>query len=316
MCAIFGLIDYEHRLTTRAKEKILKVLSKECEIRGTDATGFAFNHNGHISIFKRPLPARKMHLHLPDEVYAVVGHTRMATQGSEKLNYNNHPFPGHTGQQHFALAHNGVISNDKLLREEKKLPEPLIQTDSFIAVQLIEQAGELNFDSLRNMAESLIGSFVFTILDEFDNMYFVRGNNPLAVYHFPNHGFYLYASTKDILDRTLRKIGMNRAAKTPVNTLQGDIIRISAYGDIDRSGFDVFNSYNFGHYYDLRYERQYDSTELQQLKEIANCFGIEPEYVELLYNNGFTEDEIEELLYEPEELMNYADVLEYEGLYF
>ena len=27
-------------------------------------------------------------------------------------------------------------------------------------------------------------------------------------------------------------------------------------------------------------------------------------------------DEIEELLYEPEELMNYADVLEYEGLYF
>ena len=84
MCAIFGLIDYEHRLTTRAKEKILKVLSKECEIRGTDATGFAFNHNGHISIFKRPLPARKMHLHLPDEVYAVMGHTRMATQGSEK----------------------------------------------------------------------------------------------------------------------------------------------------------------------------------------------------------------------------------------
>ena len=30
----------------------------------------------------------------------------------------------------------------------------------------------------------------------------------------------------------------------------------------------------------------------------------------------FSADEIEELLYEPDELMNYADVLAYEGLYF
>ena len=182
MCAIFGLIDYEHRLTTRAKEKILKVLSKECEIRGTDATGFAFNHNGHISIFKRPLPARKMHLHLPDEVYAIMGHTRMATQGSEKLNYNNHPFPGRAGNKNFALAHNGVLSNDKLLRKEKSLPESLVQTDSYIAVQLLESAGSLDFNSIREMSEELIGSFVFTILDDSDGMYFVRGNNPLCMF--------------------------------------------------------------------------------------------------------------------------------------
>ncbi len=60
MCAIFGLIDYEHRLTTKAKEKILKVLSKECEVRGTDATGFAYNHNGFLSIYKRPIPATQL----------------------------------------------------------------------------------------------------------------------------------------------------------------------------------------------------------------------------------------------------------------
>ncbi len=314
MCAIFGLIDYEHRLTTRAKEKILKVLSKECEIRGTDATGFAFNHNGHISIFKRPLPARKMHLHLPDEVYAVMGHTRMATQGSEKLNYNNHPFPGRAGEKHFALAHNGVISNDKLLRKEKSLPESVVQTDSFIAVQLLESAGSLDFNSIKDMAEDLIGSFVFTILDDSDGIYFVRGNNPLCIYKFHVHGFYLYASTKEILDRTLRRIGLSKAPRTEIKTTLGNILRIDTNGNIERSEFYSYS--DFARFYTLPRRTLHDDFQIEQLKEFAGYFGVDPCYVDLLYENGFTADEIEELLYEPEELMNYADVLEYEGLYF
>lgn len=314
MCAIFGLIDYEHRLTTRAKEKILKVLSKECEVRGTDATGFAYNHGGHISIYKRPLPARKMHLKLPDGVTVVMGHTRMATQGSEKLNYNNHPFPGKVGDCRFALAHNGVLSNDRLLRREKKLPESLIQTDSYIAVQLLEQAGTLDFNSIKEMSEALIGSFVFTILDDCDNIYFVRGNNPLCIYNFHTHGFYLYASTKDILDRTLRQIGMSRAIKTEVKTNLGDILRIDSAGNIERSEFFAYNDYSA--FYTLPKRTPWDNYYINQLKEIASCFGVDPQYVDLLYENGFSADEIEELLYEPEELMNYADVLEYKGLYF
>ena len=314
MCAIFGLMDYEHRLTTRAKEKILKVLSKECEVRGTDATGFAYNHNGHISIFKRPLPARKMHLHLPDEVYAVMGHTRMATQGSEKLNCNNHPFPGMAGNNNFALAHNGVLSNDKLLRKEKSLPESYIQTDSYIAVQLLESAGSLDFNSIKDMAEDLIGSFVFTILDDSDGMYFVRGNNPLCIYKFHAHGFYLYASTKEILDRTLRRIGLSKAPKTEIKTTLGNILRIDANGNIERSEFYSYS--DFARFYTFPRRTLHDDFQIEQLKEFAGCFGVDPCYVDLLYENGFSADEIEELLYEPEELMNYADVLEYEGLYF
>ena len=43
MCSLFGLIDYEKRLTTRQRNKILNTLAKECEVRGTDATGIAYN---------------------------------------------------------------------------------------------------------------------------------------------------------------------------------------------------------------------------------------------------------------------------------
>ena len=66
-----------------------------------------------------------------------------------------------------------------------------------------------------------------------------------------------------------------------------------------------------------------DDTISQREKELARSFQIDTfiisfshKLVDLLYENGFSADEIEELLYEPEELMNYADVLEYEGLYF
>ncbi len=45
MCAIFGLIDYKKAFSVRQREQILRVLSNECEERGTDATGYAFNTN-------------------------------------------------------------------------------------------------------------------------------------------------------------------------------------------------------------------------------------------------------------------------------
>ena len=41
MCCLFGLIDYAECFSAYDKSKIISVLSKECEIRGTDATGIA-----------------------------------------------------------------------------------------------------------------------------------------------------------------------------------------------------------------------------------------------------------------------------------
>ena len=60
MCSLFGLIDYQNVLTTRQKNRILQVLGKECEVRGTDATGIAYNFSGSIKVFKRPLAAHKL----------------------------------------------------------------------------------------------------------------------------------------------------------------------------------------------------------------------------------------------------------------
>ena len=114
MCSLFGLIDYQNALTTRQKNRILQVLAKECEVRGTDATGIAYNFGGSIKVFKRPLAAHKLKFHVPNGVHVIMGHTRLATQGRPADNFNNHPWS--TGAL-LHLAHNGVLWNDKELRQ-------------------------------------------------------------------------------------------------------------------------------------------------------------------------------------------------------
>lgn len=198
MCAIFGLIDYRKVFTAVQRECIMNVLAIESEIRGTDATGFAFNSGGRLRIYKRPVPAHEVSLKLSEGANVILGHTRMATQGDKKLNYNNHPFLGNVRGTEFALAHNGIIYNDREIAIEQELPVTKIETDSYVAVQMLEKSGELSEKSLAEMAEKINGSFVFTLLDEFNNSYFVKGDNPLVIYMFTS-GFYVYASTEMML---------------------------------------------------------------------------------------------------------------------
>ena len=68
MCSLFGLIDFTECLSTHTKNKILNTLARECQVRGTDATGIAYYFNDRLRIYKRPLPARKMKIHIPNGV--------------------------------------------------------------------------------------------------------------------------------------------------------------------------------------------------------------------------------------------------------
>ena len=93
MCAIFGLIDYNHTLNAKQREKVLHVLSQECEERGTDATGFAYNSRGKLTIYKRPFAAHNVHLKLREDANVIMGHTRMATQGNKLTTATTTRFP-------------------------------------------------------------------------------------------------------------------------------------------------------------------------------------------------------------------------------
>ena len=309
MCCLFGILDYKQSLNNKQLNKMIAVLSKVCEARGTDATGISYNYNGRLCIFKRPLPAHKMHYRIPDGVNYVMGHTRMTTQGNEKFNYNNHPFIGKTVNTDFSLAHNGVLYNDEILKLREKLPETKIETDSYVAVQLIEKKKTLGTDSLKYMAEQLEGSFTITVMDKENNLYFVKGDNPMCIYHFKDKGVYIYASTEEILLKALNKMPLKFGKPEKVDIKCGEILVIDKDGNQTRSEFDTENLSGYGYYtywwrgYSSECKetpkkiKTYKEEYIERLKVEAEYCGYSPSLIDTLLTDGFSTDDIEEMIY-------------------
>lgn len=289
MCAIFGFLNYGNKVDGKILKKLIRALSVNAETRGTDATGISYvGKDGNIKVFKRPQPAHKMNLYFLEDTKCVIGHTRYTTQGNEKFNRNNHPFTSVNGN--FALAHNGVISNDTELRSEYNLPDTNIETDSYIAVQLLDNQSKLDFNSLKFMAENLIGSFMITILDKNNTLYLVKGSNPICLYHFKSLGLYVYASTEEILRNALISCGLNyKCCKIVMQ--EGDILAINSIGKAFKGQFDVYASYFLDDFY---YE---DPTYLEEYLEIFSHFGMSEAEVYKYLDMGYTLEDIEDMLY-------------------
>ena len=297
MCAVFGYLDYKRKIENIILKKLIRNLSIAAEVRGTDATGISYVNHEKVVTFKKAKPAHKVKLFFPRNTKCVIGHTRMTTQGSEKYNHNNHPFDGRCGTETFALAHNGVLYNDAELKAKYHLPKTPIETDSYVAVQLLEQEKQLHAESIKKMAELVNGSFVFTILRNDNTLFLVKGNNPLTLYHFPALGLYVYASTKSILDNALQQVNLSDKC-CEIDVSQGEILEIASSGKLSRTTFamqdSVFSPYNWDN---LNWYETEDQEEF--LLECCRMFGVPEEDVYLLLDYGFSADEIEEMLMNP-----------------
>lgn len=276
-------------------KKLTQALANAAEERGTDAAGISYIKDGKVTIFKRPKPAHKIHFNAPDGTRAIMGHTRMATHGDKSQNFNNHPFSGTAGDTSFAFAHNGVLLNDKELRHDKKLPETHIETDSYIAVQLLESRDKLNFDSLRYMAETVEGNFTFTVLEQDNSLYIIKGSNPMCLLHFESLGLYIYASTESIMKNALRKVGLYKFSSEKIEVDEGDILCINKTGEITRSEFEpkLYRSKYMSWYGD---DEPYYNVHEEMLLAYCGCYGVDSSDVELLLEYGYTCDEIEDML--------------------
>ena len=309
MCCLFGMVDYGGQFSYHQKKQILRSLARASEARGTDASSYAYCAGGQLQVYKRPLPGHKLKFKVPEGSKTVVGHTRLTTQGSERKNRNNHPFLGRAGNVAFALAHNGMIYNDKILRYKFHLPKTEIETDSYVAVQLLEQSGEISFSSLGKMAEEMEGSFSFTVLDEHENLYFVKGDNPLCIYYYPKIGVYLYASTESVLLDALSRVSVPLGKPDQVVLDWGEILQIDSRGDQFRGEFDpkklriypyspcsvMLDPPSMGWHFPKRTSTQREYIRI--LKSVASFYGYTSELVDSMLDGGFSTDEIEEMIY-------------------
>ncbi len=301
MCAVYGFLNYGKKIPHKLLTKILREISINAESRGTDATGISYVRNGRIFTFKKAKPAHRMKLVFPADTTALIGHNRMTTQGDAKHNWNNHPFEGKTITHSFSLAHNGVIYNDSSLQKSEHFPATKIETDSYVAVQLLEKLNAVDSTALKTVAETVIGSFVFTVLRDDNVLFLVKGDNPLTLLHFPEYGLYLYASTTEILVEALKRVRFNAMCEN-IKVENGSIVCIDADGKLSVSRFDyieprysyrsrrLYNWFDYG-----MNSKNYDDYE-NNLLLMCGCYGVDSEDVELLLEYGYTCDEIEEML--------------------
>ena len=292
MCAIFGFVNYRRSLSRSEMKELINRLSVESEVRGKDATGIAYVKHGELKVFKRAKPAHKVRLYVPEDTVIFTGHTRMTTQGDARYIYNNHPFTGKTADGSFALCHNGVLYNDSQLAKSEHLPKSKIETDSYVAAQLIEKYGRLNFTTIAKMSEAVEGSFVFTILSDKNKLFIAKGDNPLCLIHYKQLGLYVYPSTEDIMKNVLKGSFLEKLPFEVIKVTEGEIISIDKRGRFEKSSF-VPNEFCYGwNYYGYR-KPAYDEDELF---DICGMFGVSQEDLMLLYDMGYTDEEIEGML--------------------
>lgn len=303
MCCLFGLLDIKYTLSSREKEWMLSVLGTFCEARGVDATGYSYVSNRNLVIKKKAVPAHEMAFNIPEDAYVIMGHTRMTTQGSAVRQRNNHPFLGKLPKSQFALAHNGVLSNDKVLKKTEQLPQTNIETDSYVAVQLIEKQNTLDFDSLKKMAEKVKGTFTFTVMDQKNQLYIVKGNNPMCLYYYPEKGIYLYASTKAILEAALDWMGYLDQPHEEIRITDGEILKIDAMGTITRDHFLLpVMAYEYDPLYDDFWEywepvEEEPTGYRKYLMDFGVTLGVPQKELDYLHSIGLSDFELEECIY-------------------
>ena len=303
MCCLYGFYNYSGK-SIKDIQNLTAALSEQAVERGRDATGIAYNNKGNLVICKEAKSGDKVVFKHPEDIVCLTGHTRHSTQGSHRKNYNNHPFMGKCKNTKFALAHNGVLMNDHELKKKHNLPKTKIETDSYVAVQMLEKQKELNYLNIKQMSESMEGSFAFSVLDDKNNLWLIKGDSPITLIHLEKLKLYVYASTQQILYKAMvdtnlfDEIKNGRFEEIPIS--EGCILKIEPDGIIRSYSFDYkdYSRFSFRRWWQYGMDDYTGGgTYIDDLKSIATYQGVSPDDIDHLIESGFTPDEIEEYIY-------------------
>jgi len=149
MCGIVAYIGEKEAFPI-----VLKGL-KRLEYRGYDSSGVAITNNGDLNLFKKQGKVAELEKFVENKDTSGsvgIGHTRWATHGPPN-DVNAHPHS--SGNEKFALVHNGIIENYAVLKEELEARGHKFKsdTDTEVLMHLIEDIVEKQdvslFDGVR-----------------------------------------------------------------------------------------------------------------------------------------------------------------------
>lgn len=182
MCGIVAYIGEK-----KAYPIILKGL-KRLEYRGYDSAGVALLDE-QINVYKKQGKVNNLEEATQDEKLDSVvgiGHTRWATHGAPN-DVNAHPHM--SGDDRFAIIHNGIIENYDSLKKEllKRGHEFKSETDTEVLIHLIEdicRSEKVSLEeSVRIALHEIVGAYAIVILDRENpnKLIAARNSSPLVI---------------------------------------------------------------------------------------------------------------------------------------
>ena len=221
MCGIFGLINYGTDSCDKASafRKATNHLFKISEQRGKDASGICVLTEKKASVYKDAFKGSKLvrtagygdvvkDMSYTRNFRAMIGHTRMKTKGTQRLNINNHPIIANK----VIGVHNGMINNDdRLFHEYSDSINRLGQVDSEIIFRLIDHhisIGKTIIEAVKLAHKEMTGSYACAFIHTDMPRYLTLFSNAVSfsnavLYIYKNVRSMAFASSKYILNESL-----------------------------------------------------------------------------------------------------------------
>lgn len=234
MCGIFGIVaTKESNLSANDAHRAVKCLFHLSERRGREAAGLSIASpvNNTIRIFKQPLPPSQM-LKLSNfdaflkeslnghvkEGISIIGHSRLVTNGTQVLAENNQPIV----QKNVVGIHNGIIVNDRQLKERFSASNGISDSDSSLLFELIDQWTDPSLtEALKKIYHHIEGSASIAFFHkEFPALTLATNTGSLYYASAPSQGLFVFASEHDIVRHFLNRFPMFRnGAEKPIHQL-------------------------------------------------------------------------------------------------
>ncbi len=214
MCGILGFVDIEGELTFAQRKRLLNRLYRYSESRGQEASGIAIQSNEGLSVLKSTLPSSEFIASSPFQnkwaqisrpgPMAVIGHSRLVTNGAADRPENNQPVV----HSDVVCVHNGIITNDSALWQQYQLQNRQGEVDSEVLSALVDRLFRTK-DSTSTFAqlnEDLQGTASAAFLDGRGQTFSLYTNNGSIYYAQSASGKSLvFSSERSILEKALGK---------------------------------------------------------------------------------------------------------------
>lgn len=276
MCGIFGVIGIRKNVDFDT----FKDLAISNETRGSDSSGIlTLFTNGSSSLIKGNIPVKKLlnsseykrQSEQGDKLSAVFGHTRLVTNGDQTFQENNQP----AEYKGVYVFHNGIITNEKELRDSFGLNEVNAELDSIIIAQAMAKylTKQWSKIKLENFLSNVSGTLNFSCVSPELGILYLYTNSG-SLYYVRDQDHLLYSSEASHLGNfNCLQLDKGFLMAVDLSFVKNEAIRVSLLEDKAERLNTISDPLFFRNQDNSEYTRVFEARrkEVERLKRCSKC---------------------------------------------